>query len=50
MRFDGLDTMEGRHLVYAYATVLVFQLGYAGYVAVQWLKLASTTKKSAKPS
>lgn len=48
MRFDGFNTMEGRNLVYAYATVIVLQLGYAGYVALQWLKLAPADKKATK--
>lgn len=47
MRFDGWNTMEGRNLVYAYATVLILQLGYAGYVAGQLLR---TNKKATKPS
>ncbi len=47
MRFDGLDSMEGRHLVFAYATVILVQLGYAGYVAAQWFRL---NKKATKPS
>ena len=48
MRFDGFDTMEGRHLVYAYATVIVIQLGYAAHVAVatQWLRLNKKATKS----
>ena len=46
MRFDGFDTMEGRHLVYAYATVLLIQLGYAGYVATQWLRSNKKATKS----
>ena len=48
MRFDGFDTMEGRHLVYAYATVLLLQLGYAAHVALQWLKLAPEKQKARK--
>ena len=55
--FDGWNTMEGRHLVFAYAAVALIQLGYAGYIAVQWRKVsaqaghsqASGTKKATKP-
>jgi hypothetical protein len=50
MRFDGFDSMEGRHLVYAYATVLILQLGYAARVAWQWAKLAPRREKATKPS
>ena len=28
MRFDGWNTMEGRHLVFAYAAVILIQGGY----------------------
>ena len=53
MRFDGWDTIEGRHLVFAYAAVVVIQLGYAGWVLREWLRLGVTgdadAKKSRKP-
>jgi hypothetical protein len=39
MRFDGWDTLEGRHLVFAYASVFLIQGGYIAYVASRWLKL-----------
>jgi hypothetical protein len=39
MRFDGMNTMEGRHLVFAYAAVLLLQGGYFVYVVRQWLGL-----------
>ena len=42
MRFDGWNTMEGRHLVYAYALVILIQGGYFVWTAVQ-------AKKAAKP-
>jgi hypothetical protein len=38
MRFDGWDTLEGRHLVFAYAAVFLIQGGYFAYVASQWLR------------
>ena len=34
-----LATMEGRHLVLAYATVILLQGGYAAWVTTQWLRL-----------
>ena len=49
MRFDGFDTIVGRHLVFAYATVFLVQGGYFSYVAWQWLKLNSSSKKATKP-
>ncbi len=39
MRFDGMDTMEGRHLVFAYASVALIQGGYFISVLLNWLKL-----------
>ena len=42
--FD-LSTMEHRHLLAAYATVLVIQGGYVGWIAWNWLH----SKKSTKP-
>ena len=49
MRFDGFDTMEGRHLVFAYATVVIIQLGYFARVAIQFLNLSPAKKKATKP-
>jgi hypothetical protein len=53
MRFDGWDTIEGRHLVIAYATVALIQLGYAGWVLRGWLRLGvieeDGQKKARKP-
>lgn len=46
MHFDGWDTMEGRHLVYAYAAVLLLQFGYAAWVAARYFKPAN--KKATK--
>jgi|HubBroStandDraft_6_1064221.scaffolds.fasta_scaffold585960_2 hypothetical protein len=39
MRFDGMNTMEGRHLVFAYAAVILIQGGYFFWVVRKWLKL-----------
>ena len=40
MHFDHiLSTMEGRHLVFAYATVFLVQGGYAVWVGWNWMKL-----------
>jgi hypothetical protein len=54
MRFDGWNTIEGRHLVFIYAAVILIQGGYFVWVAVQWLKLRAMspdveTKKSTRP-
>jgi hypothetical protein len=35
--FFNMSTMENRHLLAAYATVLVIQAGYLARVAWQWL-------------
>ena len=37
-----MDTLEGRHLVLAYATVLVVQGSYFAWVITHWLKLRRT--------
>lgn len=39
MRFDGMNTMEGRHLVFAYAAVVLIQGGYFVSVLLNWRKL-----------
>jgi hypothetical protein len=49
MRFDGWDTIEGRHLVFAYAAVVLIQLGYAGWMLREWLRLDADAKKARKP-
>ena len=58
MRFDGFHTMEGRHLVFAYAAVILIQGGYLAWVVNQWRKLNPSfapdlhpdpQKKAAKP-
>ena len=48
MHFDGWNTIEGRHLVFAYAVVMLIQGGYFGWIIIQWRKLASAEKKGAK--
>ncbi len=50
MRFDGFHTMEGRHLVFAYAAVMLLQGGYFAWVATKWFKLSRSEKKAAKPA
>ncbi len=49
MRFDGWNTIEGRHLVFAYVTVAIIQLGYAGWIVREWLGLDASDKKARKP-
>ena len=49
MRFDGFSTMEGRHLVFAYAAVILLQGGYFARLVWEWLKLNADEKKAAKP-
>lgn len=34
--FFNMNTMENRHLVFAYGTVLVIQIGYFCRIALQW--------------
>jgi hypothetical protein len=34
----SLSTMEHRHLLSAYATVLIIQGGYAGWIAWNWFR------------
>ena len=34
--FFSMSTMESRHLLFAYGTVLVIQGGYLWRIAVQW--------------
>ncbi|HTC76643.1 MAG TPA: hypothetical protein VK684_13770 [Edaphobacter sp.] len=38
----ALSTMEHRHLLVAYAAVLIIQGGYAGWTAWNWLRLKDT--------
>ena len=48
MHFDGFNSMEGRHLVFAYAAVLLIQGGYAAWIALQYHRLRQN-KKAPKP-
>ncbi len=48
--FDGWNTLEGRHLVYVYAFVILVQGGYFLYVAANWFKLRSTDRPAPLPS
>lgn len=53
MRFDGWNTIEGRHLVFVYGSVILIQGGYVLYISAQWLKLRfsppDAQKKSTRP-
>jgi len=44
MHIDPFSTIEGRHLVFAYASVILIQLGYAGWVLREWRKLDAEKK------
>jgi len=44
MHFDGMNTLEGRHLVFAYASVFIIQGGYFLWVATRWLKLRNAER------
>ena len=41
--FD-LSTMEHRHLLFAYAVVLIIQGGYAGWIAWNWRHTKKTRR------
>ncbi len=49
MHFDGWNTIEGRHLVFAYTLVFLLQGAYAVWIAATWRKLDRADKKAAKP-
>lgn len=44
MQFNIMNTLEGRHLVFAYASVFLIQGGYFFWIAVRWLKLRSAER------
>jgi hypothetical protein len=50
MRFDGMNTLEGRHLVFAYASVILIQGGYFLWTLRNWFKLDRDEKKATKPA
>jgi hypothetical protein len=50
MHFDGWNTLEGRHLVFAYASVILIQGGYFVWVVRSWLKVTADEKKATKPA
>ena len=45
MHFDGWNTIEGRHLVFAYAAIFLIQGGYFAWMIRSWLSLAGDPKK-----
>jgi len=45
MRFDGMDTMAGRHLVFAYASVILIQGGYFLWLLRNWFALSRSDQK-----
>jgi hypothetical protein len=52
--WDGWNSIEGRHLVYAYVFVVLLQGGYFLSIVRGWMKLdsarkAARMKKAAKP-
>jgi hypothetical protein len=49
MHFDGWNTIEGRHLVFAYVAVILIQGGYFAWIVLSWLKLDADAKKATKP-
>ncbi len=50
MHFDGWNTIEGRHLVFAYASVALIHGGYFVWMVRSWLKLEQSAKKATKPA
>ena len=40
----NLSTMEHRHLLFAYAAVLVIQGGYVGWIVWNWLRIKDTRR------
>lgn len=45
MHFDGWNTIEGRHLVFAYAAIFLIQGGYFAWMVRSWLNLTELDKK-----
>ncbi len=46
MHFDGWNTIEGRHLVFAYTAIFLIQGGYFLWMIRSWLSLGNQQKKS----
>ena len=44
MHFDGWNTIEGRHLVFAYASIFLIQGSYFLWLIRSWLKLGTEEK------
>jgi len=45
MHFDGMNTMAGRHLVFAYASVILIQGGYFVWIVRSWFALNRSQPK-----
>lgn len=50
MPFEGFATIEGRHLVLAYAAVFSIQGGYFGWILMKLRKVRASDRKTAKRS
>ena len=48
MHFDGWNTIEGRHLVFAYTSIFLIQGGYFLWMIRSWLKLGQEKEKAAR--
>ena len=48
MHFD-MHTLDGRHLVLAYASVILIQGGYFLWILRGWLRVNAEEKKATKP-
>jgi|GEM_PF-1174017 len=44
--FDRWTSLEGRHLILAYAVVFLLQGGYLTSIALQWRRLSGQKKTS----
>ena len=43
MHFDGWNTIEGRHLVFAYAAIFLIQGGYFAGMIRSWINLSKAS-------
>lgn len=48
MHFDGWNTIEGRHLVFAYAVIFLIQGGYFAWMIRNWLQLNHAEEKATR--